>query len=234
MDDMLQVEDVKKEISDFMQSQSVAREMTESDADMVRHGTPIFLSVFAMTPSVLGLFRSRASWRCRRSTGRSAVASIKSPSLQKWSSTRTRSPSRRRVCRGKYLRPWTVCDFILLSYVMICLLPMTSFNGLNDQNPAMVGRNMSTRRQSSTGLVAGTSKFGQVSGKIRQVPIAISRQRSLSIPRLCSKFEHSVGVRGFRPTPPSVLGITRFTHVVRTGKSPMKAMLLSSLCHAFQ
>ena len=44
MDDMLQVEDVKKEISDFMQSQSVAREMTESDADMVRHGTPIFLS----------------------------------------------------------------------------------------------------------------------------------------------------------------------------------------------
>ena len=32
---MFQVEDVKKEISDFMQSQSVTKEMAESDADMV-------------------------------------------------------------------------------------------------------------------------------------------------------------------------------------------------------
>ena len=32
---MCQVEDVKKEISDFMQSQSVAKEMTETDAAMV-------------------------------------------------------------------------------------------------------------------------------------------------------------------------------------------------------
>ena len=33
---MFQVEDVKKEISDFMRSQSVAKEMSESDADMVK------------------------------------------------------------------------------------------------------------------------------------------------------------------------------------------------------
>ena len=34
---LLQVEDVKKEISGFMQSQSVAQEVAESDADMVQH-----------------------------------------------------------------------------------------------------------------------------------------------------------------------------------------------------
>ena len=34
---LLQVEDVKKEISGFMQSQSVAQEAAESDADMVQH-----------------------------------------------------------------------------------------------------------------------------------------------------------------------------------------------------
>ena len=41
---VLQVEDVKKEISDFMQSQSVAKEMTESDADMVKHSFSLLRS----------------------------------------------------------------------------------------------------------------------------------------------------------------------------------------------
>ena len=183
-------------------------------------------------PKTLGLFRSRASWRCRRNTERSAAALTKLPFSQRWSSTRIPSPSKRRVSRGKCLRRWTAYDvYFLFSLFLHYDLINKEFSQsyINDQNPAAVARHMSARRQSSSGLVAGTSKFGQVSGKIRQVPIAISRQRSLSIPRLCSKFEHSVGVRGFRPTPPSVLGITRFTHVVRTGKSKIK-VISSAAC----
>ena len=66
--------------------------------------------------AIIPLHRSPASWRCRKSTERSAWELIKSRFSQRLSSTRTPSPSKRRASRGKcppdsrLQTPWIVYD----------------------------------------------------------------------------------------------------------------------------
>lgn len=86
---------------------------------------------------------------------------------------------------------------------------------------------MSTRRQSSSGLVVGTTKFGQAYGKIRQVLVFRFLEKNRVALALQPRFR--TGARGFRPTPRSAPGITRFTHVVPTGQSK-RSSALSTAC----
>ena len=86
---------------------------------------------------------------------------------------------------------------------------------------------MSTRRQSSSGLVVGTTKFGQAYGKIRQVLVFRILEKNRVALALQPRFR--TGARGFLPTPRSAPGITRFTHVVPTGQSPNEVRKVRSL-----